>query len=55
MPCPKCYSHNLWDDIMWWGCDDCGWMTNGTVRNNISLKDKFNQPKAEPIKTQEGQ
>lgn len=43
MPCPRCNSHNLWDDIMWWGCDDCGWMTSGEVHNRITPKDKFNE------------
>lgn len=43
MPCPRCNSHNLWDDIMWWGCDDCGWMTSGEVHNRYHPKDKFNE------------
>lgn len=41
MPCPKCGSHNLWDDMMWWGCIDCHFMTD-TIRNQISDKDRWN-------------
>jgi len=28
MPCPSCNGHNLWDDIMWWGCRTCNFMSN---------------------------
>ena len=32
MPCPKCDSHKLWDDMLWWGCRMCDFMSN-TVHN----------------------
>ena len=25
MSCPRCGSNNLWDDNLWWGCEDCGY------------------------------
>jgi hypothetical protein len=40
MPCPKCNSNNLWDDLLWWGCHDCDFMSN-TVRNTGSRHDRF--------------
>lgn len=52
MPCSRCNGHNLWDDIMWWGCDDCGWMSDTTF-NQVHPKDKFNQPKEKPVNGQE--
>ena len=48
MPCPKCASHNLWDDQMPWGCNDCGWMTMGQVRNSGHPKDRFNETQEKP-------
>ena len=42
MACPQCKSNNLWDDNMWWGCNDCGWMNGGTVRNEVSRDDRLN-------------
>lgn len=42
MPCPKCGSNKLWDDMMWWGCHVCNFMTN-TIRNTYSSKDKWNE------------
>ncbi|MFP3746986.1 hypothetical protein SB816_28270 [Achromobacter sp. SIMBA_011] len=30
MSCPRCGSPRLWDDNFWWGCEDCGFATNGT-------------------------
>ena len=27
MACPKCGSHNLWDDNLSWGCNDCPFMS----------------------------
>lgn len=41
MPCPKCDSHNLWDDNLAWGCSDCHWFTTGAVHNVGSQKDRF--------------
>jgi hypothetical protein len=43
MPCPKCGSHDLWDDNLAWGCLTCHWMSvDGTVRNNVHHNDKLN-------------
>lgn len=39
MPCPKCGSHDLWDDLMWWGCNICGWF--GQAQNRLSRLDRF--------------
>ena len=25
MACKRCGSKNVWDDNMWWGCEDCGY------------------------------
>lgn len=25
MSCPRCGSTRIWDDNLWWGCDDCGY------------------------------
>lgn len=44
MPCPKCHSHDLWDDQFAWGCNACGWMTMGGVQNYISPRDQFRVP-----------
>lgn len=45
MPCPKCGSHNLWEDCMAngaWGCNSCDWMNiGGTVYNKTSTADRF--------------
>ena len=48
MPCPSCHSHDLWDDQMAWGCNSCGWMTMGGVKNDISPRDQFRVPQPEP-------
>lgn len=42
MPCPKCGSTDLWDDMLWWGCNSCDFMSD-TVRNNLSKHDVFNR------------
>lgn len=39
MPCPKCNGHDLWDDLMWWGCNHCGW--TGTALNRANKLDRF--------------
>lgn len=44
MPCPECGSNSLWDDLMWWGCNDCGWMNGGNVYNKSDPKDRFDAP-----------
>jgi hypothetical protein len=45
MPCPSCGSNDLWDDMMWWGCNGCGWTNGGTARNKISASDRFGSVK----------
>lgn len=42
MPCPRCHSNDLWDDLMWWGCNKCGWSNGGSVVNQLSSNDRFN-------------
>lgn len=43
MPCPSCRGHRLFDDDFnpWWGCQDCGWMSDRT-RNSRDKRDTFN-------------
>ncbi len=41
MSCPRCGSHDLWDDDLWWGCNRCDFMSN-TVHNRLSKDDVFN-------------
>lgn len=54
MPCPRCRSHNLWDDNLAWGCHDCDFFTTGEVQNRWVPEDRFNNewplepPKKEP-------
>jgi len=45
MPCPACGSHDLWDDMLAWGCNTCHWLTTGGVRNTGSPLDTFSSPK----------
>lgn len=40
MTCPRCGSHNLWDDNLWWGCDDCGYAAGPDGGTMIFAKDK---------------
>lgn len=43
MPCPRCGTHNLWDDNLWWGCygKDCGFMSD-RIHNTSDRLDSFN-------------
>lgn len=48
MPCPRCGSEKLWDDNLWWGCDDCGFASNGSGSSGgtfILAKDKPGLPR----------
>ena len=40
MSCPRCGSNNLWDDNLWWGCDDCGYAAGPDGGTMILAKDK---------------
>lgn len=40
MACPRCGSNNLWDDNLWWGCDDCGYAGNESGGTMIFAKNK---------------
>jgi hypothetical protein len=40
MACPRCGSNNLWDDNLWWGCNDCGYSGNESGGTMIFAKDK---------------
>lgn len=46
MPCPKCSSNDLWDDMQWWGCQRCDFLS-ATQRNTDASRDRFNQSRAE--------
>lgn len=39
MSCPRCGSNNLWDDNLWWGCNDCGFAGNENGGTMIFAKD----------------
>lgn len=39
MSCPRCGSNNLWDDNLWWGCNDCGFAGNESGGTMIFAKD----------------
>jgi hypothetical protein len=40
MSCPRCGSNNLWDDNLWWGCNDCGYAAGPDGGTMIFAKDK---------------
>ncbi len=40
MACPRCGSNNLWDDNLWWGCNDCGYAAGPDGPTFIFAKDK---------------
>lgn len=40
MSCPRCGSNDLWDDNLWWGCNDCGYAGNESGGTMIFAKDK---------------
>lgn len=40
MACPRCGSTNLWDDNLWWGCDDCGYAGNESGGTMTFAKNK---------------
>jgi len=42
MPCPRCQSHDLWDDNLAWGCNRCDFFTTGGITNTPSKHDTFN-------------
>jgi hypothetical protein len=41
MPCKRCDGNDLWDDLMWWGCNTCGWDNGGVINNTLSTRDRF--------------
>lgn len=40
MSCPRCGSTNLWDDNLWWGCEDCGYAAGPDGPTFFLAKDK---------------
>jgi hypothetical protein len=40
MSCPRCGSNNLWDDNLWWGCNDCGYAAGPDGGTMLFAKDK---------------
>ena len=40
MSCPRCGSHNLWDDNLWYGCNDCGYAAGPDGGTMLFAKDK---------------
>jgi hypothetical protein len=45
MNCPRCGSSNLWDDNLWWGCDDCGYAGNESGETMIFAEDRPGLPR----------